>query len=415
MKLTKIALSMSLLASAGAMANTTIEVQYPYGGTLDGVMKQLKQDFEAKNPDITVKFRTAYKGYEEASQQVMREALTHRLPDVTFQGLNRIQALYERRIAVAVDDFISEEDKAKNGYGKGMMMPAKFGGHTYGVPFAVSMPIAYYNVDLVKKAQNGSDKLPHTWEETFTLANKVNAIDGKRGLGYVWDMTGNWLWLAPLMAQGGQAPLTSDGKVAFDNEKGANVMKLFARMHNEAKVPNYSEDDFIQAFAAGNLAMVITSSGSVNHLEKLAKGHFTVKTDTYPDFQKGTLPAGGNAAVLLSKDKTKQKAAWKFIHYVTGPVGNALVAQYTGYMSPNPVAAGTLGEFLKSHPNSATVIKQLPNMDTWHSFPGRNGLKITDMIKGHINSIFSGQRSNEPEKVNKDMAKEVSRLLPRKK
>ena len=50
------------------------------------------------NPDVKVTFRTAYDSYEEGTQKILREAVTNQLPDVTFQGLNRVRILVDRDI-----------------------------------------------------------------------------------------------------------------------------------------------------------------------------------------------------------------------------------------------------------------------------------------------------------------------------
>lgn len=399
--------------STPALAQTELVVQYPYGAIFDPLMKELAVQFEKENQDIKVTYRTSYENYEDGSQRVMREAITKRMPDLTFQGLNRIRPLYERGIAVELNSFLSDEDKKSNGYGESMMSPAKFDGKTWALPFAVSLPVAYYNMDLVRKAQ-GSDELPQTWDGVITLANKIGALDEKvAGMGYNWHITGNWLWLAPLMSQGGK-PLTDDGKVAFTGPEGKWTMELFSKIAKDAKQPNYTQSAQKQSFVAGNTGIYFTSTGSLNSLTKLSGGKFELKTGKFPDVKEdGTLPVGGNAVVMLTKDADKQKAAWKFIRYITGPVGNARVSPMTGYMSPNPVAAASLKEFLAANPNYQTVVDQLPLMDTWHAFPGRNGLKITDVIQDHMESIFSGRMADKPLEVNSDMAKDVQKLLPR--
>ena len=45
--------------------------------------------------------------------------------------------------------------------------------------------------------------------------------------------------------------------------------------------------------------------------------------------------------------------------------------------------------------------------------PGDNGLKITDVIKDHLNSIVSGARAKEPDAVLADMTADVQKLLPK--
>lgn len=410
-----ITLAAAAVLTTASWAEVTLEVQYPYGELFDGLQKKLAADFEAKNPDIKIKFRSSYDSYEEGTQKVLREAITKQLPDVTFQGLNRILPLYERNIAVPLDQFVTAEDRAKNGYGDSMMLPGQFGGKTYGLPFSVSLPIMYYNMDIVKAAQGGDETLPKTWDEVITLAQKINKLDGKKGIFYTWDITGNWLWLAPNMAQGGK--ILKDGKVAFDGKEGQFAINLLARFVNDAKMENYREGSGRKSFIAGNVGMLTTSTSDLVKITKEIDGRFALKTGLFPSMAaNGKLPAGGNAAIMLTQDPEKQKAAWKYINYVTGPVGNQQIPHFTGYMAPNGVASEKLTEagFYQTKPNHLAAISELKYMDTWVAFPGKNGLKITDVIKDHMESIISGDRANEPQVVLQEMVKDVNDLLPKK-
>ena len=55
----------------------------------------------------------------------------------------------------------------------------------------------------------------------------------------------------------------------------------------------------------------------------------------------------------------------------------------------------------------------MPLLTRWYAFPGENGLKITDVVKDHLQTIVSGKRAAEPRAVLKDMAADVQKLLPR--
>ena len=129
----------------------------------------------------------------------------------------------------------------------------------------------------------------------------------------------------------------------------------------------------------------------------------------------GRLPAGGNVAMIVSGDKAKQKAAWEFVKFATGPLGASIMAKTTGYMPPNKVANDVyLKDFYVQNPNNYTAVKQLPILTKWYAFPGENGLKITDVIKDHMNSTITRSRSSEPQKVLDDMTRDVQKLLPKK-
>ncbi|WP_430436977.1 ABC transporter substrate-binding protein [Oceanibaculum nanhaiense] len=408
-----------VMAAGAAQAATEIVVQYPYGELFNETHKQIAAEFAKKNPDVKVTFRTAYDSYEEGTQKILREAVTNQLPDVTFQGLNRVRILVDRNIAVPMDDFIkAEKDFEKEGFHQAMFDIGTQNGKVYALPFAISLPITYWNLDLVKQAGGDPANLPTTWDGVIALAKKIDALGPDiNGITYVWDITGNWLWQAPVFAQGGTMLNADESKVAFDGPEGQFAMKTLARFVTEANMPNLSQADARATFAAGKTGVHITSTSDLAKTTGMIGGKFELKTHVFPDVKPGSgrLPAGGNVAMIVSTDKAKQKAAWEFIKFATGPLGASIMAKTTGYMPPNKVANDVyLKDFYVQNPNNYTAVKQLPILTKWYAFPGENGLKITDVIKDHMNSIVTRSRSGEPEKVLEDMTRDVQKLLPKK-
>jgi multiple sugar transport system substrate-binding protein len=408
----------STLSLAGSVvAATELVVQYPYGGIFEETFAQIQQEFEAKYPDIELKFRAPYENYEDGTQKVLREAITQQLPDISFQGLNRIRPLVDRNIAVSLEPFIAKEaDFSKEGYHKAMLDIGTYNNEVYGLPFSVSLPIAYYNMNLVRKAGWDENNLPKTWDEVIELSQKINALgDGVTGMVYGWQITGNWLWQAPVFSQGGSMLSADEKQVAFGNEEGKWALETFARFFKEGGMKNYSKADGRQAFYSGNLGMWFWSTSNVTSAVEMIGDKFEMKTAFFPSVKEGgALPAGGNAIVMMTKDAEKQDAAWKFIKFASSGKGAAIVAQTTGYMPPNKKANEEyLKDFYATHPNNFTAVQQLPLMTDWYAFPGKNGLKITHVIHDHMQSIASGQRVNESDKVLDDMVADVQKLLPR--
>jgi multiple sugar transport system substrate-binding protein len=416
--LTASAIAASVMAAGAAQAATEIVVQYPYGELFNETHKQIAAEFAKKHPDITLKFRSAYDSYEEGTQKILREAVSRQLPDVTFQGLNRVRILVDRNIAVPMDNFIkAEKDFEKEGFHQAMFDIGTQNGKVYALPFAISLPITYWNLDLVRKAGGDAAQLPTTWDGVIALARKIDALGPDiNGMTYIWDITGNWLWQAPVFAQGGSMLSDDESRVAFDGPAGQTAMRNLARFVTEANMPNLSQADARATFAAGKTGVHITSTSDLAKTTGMIGGKFELKTHVFPDVVagKGRLPAGGNVAMIVSTDKAKQKAAWEFIKFATGPQGAAIVARTTGYMPPNKVANEVyLKDFYDKNPNNYTAVKQLPVLTKWYAFPGENGLKITDVIKDHMNSIVTRKRSAEPDRVLADMTADVQRLLPK--
>ncbi|WP_334249231.1 extracellular solute-binding protein [Bradyrhizobium symbiodeficiens] len=188
------------LAAGSALAQTKTEIvmQYPYPELFTETHKRIAEEFAKVHPEIKVTMRAPYESYEDATQKVLREAVTNQMPDVSFQGLNRIRVLVDKNIPAELGGYIAaEKDFDKQGFHQAMYDIGTAGGKVYALPFAISLPIVYVNLDLVKQAGGDVDHLPKSWDELIALARKIKALgNDTNGVTYAWDITGNWLWQA---------------------------------------------------------------------------------------------------------------------------------------------------------------------------------------------------------------------------
>lgn len=415
-------LGMVALATAFAAepvaAQTEIVVQYAIPDIFKEVHEEIAKQFMAANPGIKVKFTQPTKEYEDATQQVLRNAVTGQLPDVTYQGLNRQRILVDRGIAQPLDGLIAaEKDWAGKGYDGSLLTLGQVKGKQYGMGFSLSTPIIYFNADLVKKAGGDPDNFPTTWDGIFELARKIDKPEDKvYGFHFDWDITGNWMWQALVFSNAGTMLTQDEKKVAFDQPPGQKSISMLRRMVTDGKMRDVSGATSLQDFVAGRLGIWAHSTSRLGGVTKQSQGVFTLRTARFPLGAGGEsrLPAGGNVAMLLAKDPAKQKAAWEYIKFATGPVGATIMVKGTGYFPANALPAKDpkmLGDFYAQNPNHRVAIGQLPTMTAWYAFPGENGLKITDVIKDHLQSVVNG--SGKPEEVLKKMSADTQALLPK--
>ncbi len=149
------------------------------------------KDFKQQHPDINVKFRAVYEGYEEGTNIILREAISGNLPDITMQGLNRQAILVEKGIARSLEPFIAKEANfTKEGYHQAMLELGSFNNEVYGLPFSISLPVGYYNMDMMKKA--GIEKLPENWSEVIAACQKLRVSGVKNPVFWGWNITANW-------------------------------------------------------------------------------------------------------------------------------------------------------------------------------------------------------------------------------
>lgn len=403
-----------LISSPTVMAETvTLSVIH---GNPPGVYQEVTNLFMDEHPEIKVNLEAPALTAEDITQRVMRGALIGSKPDVAFQGFNQIRALGERNLAVPLEPFISsEKDWSSLGYIPSMLNLASFRGETLGLPFGISTPIIYYNADLVTRAGGDPNNFPGDWQAITDLAKKIQEIgDGTMGIYFqYYDVSGNWTFFSLVQSLGGDIMSKDEKAVAFDGPTGLKALEIM-RSIAEAGQVEMTSAQAAQAFEAGKLGIFIRSSVRTAQLEEASQGKFTLATAPFPILAKdGRLPAGGSAAIMLAEDPEKQAAAWEYIKFVTGPIGQTIAAKSTGYAPGNMIAAKEeqfLGDFYATHPNYMTSISQLPFMTSWYAFPGENSLKITDTIRDHLQTVMT--LKSQPDVALKAMVSDITTLLP---
>ncbi len=407
----------STLAAPSLRAQTPTEIKVLYASPdlFKTLHEQIAAEFMKAYPQYKVTFLAPQPAYEEVAQATLRAAVTNTLPDVAYHGLNRQRVFFDRGLAQPLDPFIAADTDFKTyGHAPGLLEIGRFGGKQLGIGFSVSTPIIYYNADLVTKAGGDLADLPRDWAGIFALARKIKALAGAtQGYQFDWDITGNWMWQALVFSNGGTMLTPDEKKVAFDGPAGKTAIDTLNRMITEGTMRDVSQTVSLQDFTSGNMGIWGHSTSRLGGVTKQVGDKFKLLTGPFPIQSDGRLPLGGNVAMLFAKDPAKQKAAWEYIKFATGPVGATMMVQATGYF-PSALAAADDPKLLKPYydrnPNHLVAIKQLPRSTGWYAFPGDNGIKITDVIKDHLQSVVS--QKAKPDVVLPQMTKDVQALLP---
>lgn len=416
--LTKTRLSFSIFLALGlttgtALAETVVHVAYPFPETWKPIHTVLAKAFEAKHPDIKIEFMAPFANYDEATQKILRGSITGDLPDLAWLGLNRQRIFVDKNVAVDLSPFIAQEsDWEKRGYSGALMDLGSFKGKAYGLATGVSLPVVYYNPDIVAKVGGNPDAFPNDWDAILALASKVKDLnDGTETIVFPWDSTGNWLFQNLVLSAGGAMLTADEKKVAFSDKPGQWAVTTLSRMVTEGGMKNVDEDSAIQSFVAGKLAMYAGSIADLTGIEKSVGDRFHVRVANFPlPDPNGKLAGGGAAGMMFTKDPETQKAAWEYLKFAASAEGSALVVQNSGYLPPNQLAIGELTAFYKEHPNNLLPTERLPHLTKWYAFLGANGLKISDVIKDNLGQVVSG--TAQPADALAKMAQQVTNLLP---
>lgn len=399
MRLTTFVLSVLLgiaLVANIANAKLQLDVLYAFPNNYREVQEEIARRFEEANLGVDIVYRNPAPNYDEATSQVLRDAIIGKAPDVFFTGGNYMRILADRDLSVSLDKFVKSPDAWKEfGYLDSTLSLGRQKGAVHGLPFAVSLPVLYVNADLVTRAGASVSALPTNWRDMAQLGKEISDL-GDEIFGFYHDYggAGNFNFQVMVNSAGGEMGSADGCKVLFDQSEGMDALETFEMLRSEG-MPELSQRQIRAAFAAGQVGIWMSSTSKIAQMEKASKGNFQFKVLPYPvQSAEGRLPAGGAIAVMLTKDPEKQKVAWDFIRFATGAVGQTAVAQYTGYMPTNQIAiseAEYLGAYYKKNQNRFVGVQQLPLLTGWHNWGGENSVKIVDVIQDHVDRVVLGR------------------------
>ena len=379
----------------------------------------IAQEFMKRHPDIKIEFRAPAPTYDDGHQTMMRQAVTNQLPDVYYSGFHLLselaRTLAKRNQIVDLDPLLAadKEFRQKN-YSDKIVALGKVDGTLYGLPFNASTPIMYFNADLVKKAGGDPEKMPDNWDALAALAAKIKTSGTDvAGIAYnVHDWPDVWLYHA-MITQAGGTVVDGDKVPLGGPDLGVKALQRFRRFVTDGGMPLIDWDQSRQQFIAGKIGIFFDTPARLRQVTDLIGDKFTLRTAVFPidNKAKGGLPTGGNAAIITTRDPKKQKAAWEFLKFVTGPEAQKIVVETTGYLPTNLRAPGPefLGPFYDKNPNFRTVSLQMNRSVPWQGYPGGNSVRIWRAQREIITGVMRGEI--EPKAGFDRLLKETAALM----
>lgn len=412
------AISRSLTAAALSLCMVTplaaeqieITIAHPYGKIFRPIHEQIIAEFNKVHPDVKVVIEAPQPDYEQLVQRTLSGIPQNNAPVLSFQGVNQVRQFVDAGHAVDLTPFVKEDPRwTQKGYYPEMMALGRYGERQMAIPFAISTPIMYFNAELFRKAGLDPETPPKTWPEVIAAAKKIQAaVSNSTGLYYDYQITGNWGFQALVYSEGGSMMNADESDVAFDKEPGLRAAKLLRSFVDEGIMKDWSRAQGEQSFIAGNVGFYFSSTSWLKGVED--KTRFDLRTAFYPESSIGKrrLPSGGNAAVVITSDPKKAKAAYEYAMFAAGPIGTEIMVKGSGYMPMHEEGTARLAKFYEAKPNFQTSVRQVPFIFPWYAFPGQNTLKIIDIIKDNLQATVAKQAT--PEAALEEAANEVRKL-----
>jgi multiple sugar transport system substrate-binding protein len=407
----------ALMASPAMAQQTSLDVLYAFPAFAK-FNEAIAQEFMKRHPDIKIDFRAPAPTYDDGHQTMLRQAVTNQLPDVYYSGFHLltelVRTLVKRNQIIDLEPMLMAESKEFRdaNYSDRILGLGKVDGKLYGLAFNASSPIMYFNEELVKKAGGDPAKMPDTWDALIALAAKIKTSD-VAGVAYnVHDWPDVWLYHA-MITQAGANVVEGDNVPLGGPTVGVKALQNFRRFVTDGGMPLIDWDQSRQQFIAGKIGIFFDTPARLRQVTDLVGDKFKLRTAVFPvdDKVKGGLPTGGNAALITSRDPKKQKAAWEFLKFVTGPEAQKIVVETTGYLPTNKRAPGPefLGPYYDQNPNFRTVSLQMDRSVPWQGYPGGNSVRIWRAQREIIVGVMRGDLT--PEKGFERLQTETAALM----
>lgn len=388
-------ISVATIAMAANMASaeTEIRVHYAIPTIWADTQDRLADAFMEAHPDIKVVLDGPAESYAEGVQRLLREAIARTAPDVAYVGLNRWRILEDRGLTVDLSAFLPE-NLAAAGYTPALLSLGQFEGAQDALATSASTMVLYVNPDLVEQAGGSMADFPTNFDGIIELAAKIDALgDNIEG---VWIGRDDWRFQSLLGSHGGRPLNEDETDVTFDSAAGLEAAQLYNRFYTEGGMPTWGQDDARQAFPAGTLGMFFESSSLLKRFEEGSAGNFDLAVFGTPVVASENVyfPTGGSGIVMLTDDEEKQAAAWEYLSFVTGPEGQKIIVENTGYAPANSIVIeddAYLGAYYAANPTAKVGHAQVAaHAGPWFAYPGAQGVAVTDLIGAALVDLAEG-------------------------
>lgn len=317
-KMTALAAGISFLALGSAQAVEIEYWQYVFDSRVQA-MDKLIANFEAANPDITVKHTTF--PYADYQTRVVAAKVAGQGPDVVQLFYGWTDQFVNGGLIKPLDPAVFPHDQIESEFFP-IVSAMKRGDDYYGLPTAVRSLALFYNKAIFDEA---GIQPPNTLDEMLAAAEATTKRDGGGNIttaGITMDMAGqdhHW-WREALIRQFGGVPYDAEGNVAYDDAAGAAALKFYTDLQTEHKVGLVGfMDEGQAAFRAGMAAMTIDGTFRLGAFANNPFEWGVVELPANEDGLRSNYSSYFANAIGATAEGEELEAAQKFLAYISSP------------------------------------------------------------------------------------------------
>ncbi|MEV5431054.1 extracellular solute-binding protein [Streptomyces sp. NPDC052701] len=367
--------------------------------------KALVEEFEAANKDIKVKYVNV--PFDQAQNKFDTAAGSKGAPDVLRSEVGWTPAFAKKGFFLPLDgtEALAEQDEFK----PNLIEQARYEGKTYGVPFTTDTLALVYNKELFEKA---GVEVPRTWDE---LKKAAATIKDKTGVDGYWGSTQAYYAQSFLHGEGTDTVDVDARKITVTSPEAKKAYGTWQSLFkgkglHKADTTADAYAHIQEAFVSGKVASIIQGPWEITNFYKGSafkdKDNLGIATVPAGSSGKAGAPTGGhNLSVYAGSDEAHQKAALKFVKFMTSAKAQETIAlknstlptrddAYTAEVKADPGIAGYQGVLAAARPR--------PELPEYSS--------LWTPLDTELNSIAGGKKSLD--KGLSDAETAIAKLVP---
>src|ERR1700689_540443 len=294
-------------------------------------------------------------GYDDTWTKYLAGLSSGQLPDAVMLEDQRTQAPIATGSFLPVQSRMTAAKYPTSDYLPRPLAYWKVNGVQWGLPFAVSAPILYYNENSFTKAGLNPADPPTTLPAFLTDAKALKASGS--GTGLVLDPWHLETWLATanqLFVNNSNGRSARATKAAFEGKTAVSIFSQLRTLVNSGDAttnPSTGPDEYdnLLGIGSGKYGMTIDTSAALGTVTQLLAGgkYANVKMGigAFPVYsasvQGGIEPGGGGVFISNKSSALDEAASWQFVSYLMNTQSVATWAAGTGYIPVRKSSAQT--------------------------------------------------------------------------
>lgn len=377
------ALSLGAPRLGHASTDTDLVISSVWGP--DKPFQKVVDAFNAKRLGVTATNR--FDGdYQEAATKALASIAAGRGPDMMITGW---KFGYFAKRTLGARDF-HEIDAARADAILSNFVPSvhplvTIDGALIGLPWAMSTPVTWINLDLWEQAGLDPDipmDVTHDWLlEQAAAMDAALKSNGHATYRTPLDLSNNeWTSQAYIQNAGGYI-IDPDGRVAVDSTEAAMGMTKYAQPARDGLWQPVDGRAQSAAFQSAALAINCTSSASAATFNALP---FPVTARKFPRIGAGRkMNSGGNFLAIYARDDEKAKAAMTFLEFAASEEGQTIWSE-VGYLNTS------VHEVPRMKNQEAAAAQLADGLTAETIWPGERGLEAQNSWRQWVARILEG-------------------------